>query len=155
MALFLSTYVNKMDKKGRVSVPASFRASLSTEESDTPMIVLFRSNTHQCLEGFAFSFMQELSARLDHYDLFSAEQDDLATTLFGDAVPVSIDGDGRIIVPQDLVQFAAIEEQVSFVGLGNKFQLWAPSLYEVRRMAARENVKAEGLTLPRKTVVTL
>jgi len=103
MALFLSTHHNKIDKKGRVSVPASFRGELSEESFQG--VVLFRSNIHQCLEGFAWSYMQEIGARLDNFDLFSAEQDDLATSVFGTAVQISMDGEGRIILPKDLIDF--------------------------------------------------
>lgn len=147
MALFLSTFVNKLDRKGRVSVPASFRAALAGQ--DFQGVVLFRSGTHPCLEGFAMSRMQELGSRLDAFDLFSSEQDDLATMIFGDAVQLPLDGDGRIILPAPLVEFAGLDGQAAFVGLGAKFQIWQPQAFEERRSAARNNVKAQGLTLPK------
>ena len=147
MALFLSTHENKIDKKGRVSVPASFRAQLSEESFQG--LVLFRSNVHTCLEGFAFSYMQEIGARLDNFDLFSAEQDDLATSIFGTAVQLSMDGDGRIILPQDLIEFASLDEKASFVGMGAKFQIWNPQSFTQRRDVAREAVQSKGLTIPK------
>lgn len=147
MALFLSTHTNKVDRKGRVSVPAPFRAELADQSFQG--IVLFRSNVHPALEGFAWSYMQELSARLDEFDLFSAEQDDLATSVFGDAVQLPFDGDGRVILPEELVKFAGIEEQVSFVGLGKKFQLWNPAAFNKRRDQARGNVQEKGMTIPK------
>ena len=131
MALFLSTHENKIDKKGRVSVPASFRSQLSEESFQG--VVLFRSNIHDCLEGFAWSYMQEIGKRLDNFDLFSAEQDDLATSIFGTAVQLSMDGDGRVVLPQDLIDFAGLEEKASFIGMGAKFQIWNTSDFEKRR----------------------
>lgn len=147
MTLFLSTYVNKVDRKGRVSVPAPFRAALADQAFQG--IVLFRSNSHVCLEGFGHSSMQELSSRLDHFDLFSAEQDDMATAIFGQAVQLPFDGDGRIVLPADLIGFAALEEQAAFVGMGRKFQVWNPASFEERKAQARKSVQAKGLTLPR------
>ena len=147
MALFLSTYTNKVDRKGRVSVPASFRTALSGETFQG--IVLFRSHTHDCLEGFGHSAMEELGDRLDHYDLFSAEQDDMATAIFGQAAALPFDGDGRIILPSDLIAFAGLDEQAAFVGLGRKFQVWNPDAFEKRKDAARKAVQDNGLTLPR------
>ncbi len=147
MALFLSTHENKIDKKGRVSVPAPFRAELSDESFQG--VVLFRSNVHSCLEGFAWSYMQEIGKRLDDFDLFSAEQDDLATSIFGTAVQLSMDGEGRIILPQDLIGFASLEEKVSFVGMGAKFQIWSPSDFESRRETARQAVQSKGMTIPK------
>jgi len=147
LALFLSTYVNKVDRKGRVSLPAPFRAALGAEAEQG--IVLFRSSTHLCLEGFSYGLVQDVSARLDQFDLFSADQDDLATTIFGEAVQVPIDGDGRIILPADLISHVAIADQAAFVGMGRKFQIWNPSAYDIRKEEARKSVKAKGLSLPK------
>lgn len=150
MALFLSTHTNKIDKKGRVSVPASFRAELSEESFQG--VVLFRSNVHQCLEGFAWSYMQEIGKRLDNFDLFSSEQDDLATSIFGTAVQLSLDGDGRIILPADMIEFSSLNEQVSFVGMGAKFQIWNPQSFDQRRETARQAIQSKGLTIPKGTL---
>jgi MraZ protein len=146
MALFLSTYINKIDRKGRVSVPAPFRAALSDQTFQG--IVLFRSHSHVCLEGFGWATMEEIGGRLDKFALFSDEQDDLATTIFGEAVQLPFDGEGRVVLPQDLVSFAGIGESAAFVGMGRKFQIWSPEAYEKRRGSARDSVKKKGLTLP-------
>ena len=71
MTLFLSTHINKVDKKGRVSVPAQFRAELAAETFQG--VVLFRSNVHPALEGFAWSHMQEIANRLDNFDIYSID----------------------------------------------------------------------------------
>ncbi len=146
MALFLSSHVNKLDKKGRISVPSSFRTELAQEPFQG--VVLFKSNTHQCLEGFTWSYMNEISSRLDDFNLFSSEQDDLATSIFGNAVQLSVDGDGRIILPADLIDFAALKEMASFVGLGTKFQIWCPERFEARQQQARQAVQENSLTIP-------
>lgn len=147
MPLFLSTYVNKMDKKGRVSVPASFRSALTSQSYQG--IVLFRSTTHPCLEGFDYGTMDELSSRLDHFDLFSNEQDNLATTIFAEAVQCPFDGEGRISIPEHLLKHSGIEEAVTFVGLGRKFQVWSSEKFDKRREEARVQVSKSGLTLPK------
>jgi MraZ protein len=147
VALFLATIVNKVDSKGRVSVPAPFRAALGPEADHG--LILFRAHSHECLEGFAYSYMKELSERLDQFDMFSAEQDDLATAVFGDAVQAAIDGDGRIVLPAPLIQHARIDGEAAFVGMGKKFQIWNPATFDKRRNQARERVKSQGLTLPR------
>lgn len=149
MALFLSTHINKVDKKGRISVPAPFRAELSEETFQG--VVLFRSNVHQCLEGFSWSYMQEIGKRLDNFDLFSAEQDDLATSIFGTAVQLPLDGDGRIILPADLIEFSALQEKAAFVGMGAKFQIWNPQSFEQRQQTARQAVQSKGMTIPKGT----
>ena len=147
MALFLSSYVNKIDKKGRVSIPASFRAALAAQSYQG--VVVFRSSHYPALEGFSWSFMEEVAGRLDHFDLFSDQQDDLATAVFGDSVQLPFDGEGRVVLSNDLMKYADIKENACFVGLGKKFQIWNPKEFEKRRNEARMNVKAQGLTLPK------
>lgn len=147
MSLFLSTFINKVDRKGRVSVPAAFRAALEAQQGG---VVLFRASSHICLEGFSLAVMEEISARLDHFDLFSAAHDDMATSIFGEAVHLPIDGDGRILLPPSLVSFAGLDEQAAFVGMGRKFQIWSPAAWEKRREDARRSVKDQSLTLPRE-----
>jgi len=148
MALFLSTFVNKIDNKGRISIPASFRTALAGQEFQG--IVLFRSHSYKCLEGFGWDAMTEMCERLDHYAMFSAEQDDLATVIFGEAVQLVFDGDGRIVLPRELALFAGIKERAAFVGLGRKFQVWEPETFDRRREAARSTIHTRHLTLPKE-----
>lgn len=146
MALFLSTYTNKVDKKGRVSIPAPFRAALADQLHHG--VVMFSSHQHQCLEGFDWAKMDEISARMDHYDLFSDEQDDLATTIFGESVQLFCDSEGRVTLPQDLMDAAQIKSKATFVGLGRKFQIWSPDHFERRKVHARGSVQDQKLTVP-------
>ena len=92
--------------------------------------------------------MEEISRRLEHFDLFSDEQDDLATTIFGDSVHLQFDGEGRVMLPQDLIAHANLGEQVTFVGLGKKFQIWSPASFSERKKAAQETVRERRLTVP-------
>ncbi|MEM9469096.1 MAG: division/cell wall cluster transcriptional repressor MraZ [Pseudomonadota bacterium] len=147
MPLFLSTHINKVDKKGRVSVPSGFRGALADQTFQG--VVLCRSNNHKCLEGFAYSYMEELGERLDNFDLFSSEQDNLATAIFAEAVQLPLDKDGRVILTPALIDFATIDDQAAFVGLGQKFQIWNPEQLEKRQIEAREIVKSKGLTVPK------
>ncbi len=147
MPLFLSTYVNKVDKKGRVSVPATFRATLVDQSFQG--VVLFKATNHPCIEGFDFGTMDELSSRLDQFDMFSDQQDDLATAIFAESIQCPFDSEGRINVPQYLLDFANIHDGAAFVGLGRKFQIWDADAFEKRRVEARGNVIRDGLTLPK------
>lgn len=94
-------------------------------------------------------FMEDIGNRLDHFDLFSAEQDDLATAIFGEAVQLPFDGDGRVLLPTDLIDYAGLSDNAAFVGMGKKFQMWNPTAFEKRRAAARDGIKVKGLTLPK------
>lgn len=145
MALFLSTFLNKIDKKGRVSVPAPFRAALSSQ--DFPGIIVFRSLHHDALEACSLSHMQALSENLEKLDIDAEEKDLIATTIFGGSVQLPFDKEGRVILPEELMQYAGISEQASFVGRSNTFQIWEPSKLENYHAIAREQAKKRGLRL--------
>ncbi len=127
MSLFLSSYENRLDTKGRISVPASFRASVANETFAG--VVLFRSFTNNCIEGFSMSRMEKMANATDQVGVFDSELDDLSAMLFADARPLAFDVAGRIIIPNDLLQHAGITERAIFVGRGNSFQIWNPEAF--------------------------
>jgi MraZ protein len=148
VGLFLSTTVNKVDKKGRVSIPSQFRSALAHENFQG--VVLFRSYTHTAIEGVGMSALEDISNRIDNnFDLFSDTHDDMATIVFGDSIACAFDGDGRISLPKDFAEFAGITDQVAFVGLGQKFQLWSPEQLETRKHNARKAIQNSKITLPK------
>ncbi len=145
VALFLSTFVNKVDRKGRVSVPASFRAALAGQSFAG--IIAFRSFKTAAIEGSGIDRIEEMSARLDALDQFSEENESLAS-IFADAQQLAFDGEGRIVLPQALAEHAGITDTAAFVGLGRTFQVWEPEAHKAHQAALRERAKRQGTTLP-------
>jgi len=149
MSHFIGTHQNRLDAKGRVSVPAPFRASLkSLSENGGAGLVLRPSHTHPCIEAWPPSVFHALATPLDRLDLFSESHDDLAAALYADAFPVEADKEGRVVLPEPLVQHARLTDAVVFMGLGRIFQIWEPEAAARRRAEARERARARGLTLP-------
>jgi len=146
MGLFLSTTINRIDSKGRVSVPGHFRTALGDQISAG--IVLMKSPLYAALEGFAYATMDDIAARLDRLPMFSNDQDDLATSTLAEAVPVAFDGEGRIVIASNLLKYAGIKNEIAFVGLGRKFQLWEPDAWSKRRDVAQKSIRTKGLNLP-------
>jgi MraZ protein len=143
MALFLSTYTNKVDAKGRVSVPAGFRTSVSDQNFQG--VVLIPSSRLPVLEGFGMATMQDLSQRFDRFDLFSRSDDDLESlAFFGDATPLTFDETGRIGIPKELLAHAKIKDTAVFVGLGTKFQIWEPKAFAARRETAIQKIHGKA-----------
>ena len=93
--------------------------------------------------------MKELSERLYQYDFLSAEQDDVATAVFAEAVQLQMDRDGRVVVPAEFIGHAGINDKAVFVGMGRKFQIWQPEAFAARREEARKSVGENGVILPR------
>lgn len=148
MPLFLSTFVNKVDKKGRVSVPAAFREALA---ASVPMqsnkIVIFRSSRFGALEGCDVGRMELLSRGLDNFDQFSAEQADLAAAIFADAQALPFDPEGRVMIPKDFLAHAGIADAAAFVGGGPTFQIWHPDTFKRHQEEARKRALAANINL--------
>ena len=147
MTHFLGTHQNRLDAKGRVSIPAPFRTALKNGDG-VAHLVLRPSHQHPCIEGWPPEVFAELAAPLQKLDLFSEAQDDLAAALYAEAWPVEADREGRIVLPDFLKDHAGLTEGVAFMGLGRTFQMWEPAAAERRRVQARERARERGLTLP-------
>ena len=128
--LFLDTIANKVDAKGRVSLPADYRAivkELSTE------IVCYRSLTSPCIEG--------CTDIENSTDFFSETQDDLTNLIFGDAKRFTFDSTGRIMLTEKLIKHAEITDTAVFVGKGRKFQIWSEENWAKEEERLREKVR--------------
>ncbi|WP_174502883.1 division/cell wall cluster transcriptional repressor MraZ [Acidiphilium sp. C61] len=147
MSQFLGTHTNRLDAKGRVSVPASFRAALR-RDGDSSGLILRPSHKHRCIEAWPTPVFEALATRLQGLDLFSDTHDDMAAALYADAWPLEADKEGRVLLPEPLVEHAGLRDSVVFMGLGRTFQIWEPEAADRRRAEARERARIGGLTLP-------
>lgn len=131
---FTGTYTQRVDGKRRVSVPSSFRDVLGKSE---PFYV-FPSPSHPGVaECFSQSGMAELHDRIDELDPFSDEQAELSVALFGGAHALKPDGEGRVVLPDDIRKHAKIAGECVFVGTGKTFRLYSPENWEHHREQAR------------------
>lgn len=126
MALFLSTYLNKIDKKGRVSVPAPFRTVLCKEENENNAIVVYRSFINDCIEACSVERIEKLYSMIDQLDPFSLERDALTTVILGNSMQLTFDPEGRVVLPSEYIEFVDAKDQICFVGKGNTFEMWNP-----------------------------
>lgn len=131
--------MNKIDAKGRVSVPAQFRTALSRQSFQG--IVAFRSYFLSAVDAFGIDRMEKLSQELDTMDIFSQKQNDMTASIFADAHMLAFDKDGRIVLPEMLVEHAKLNGNVAFVGRGATFQIWEPNEFKLYQEKARENMK--------------
>ncbi|HWA43396.1 MAG TPA: division/cell wall cluster transcriptional repressor MraZ [Hypericibacter adhaerens] len=146
MALFIDTFVNKIDRKGRVSVPAPFRAALAAQPFQG--IVALPSFRFKAVQCAGMDWMEGIKARLtSNADLFSDEHDDLTMALFSSAKQLAFDGEGRIQLPEDLAKEANITELAAFVGRGEHFEIWEPQALERYKAEARKRALEKGRTL--------
>ncbi len=145
MALFLSTMINKVDRKGRVSVPAAFRSVLSGQAFHG--IVAFPSFKHPAAQCGGMDWMEKLGAGVDAYDMFSDEHDTLTAALFANAQQLAFDGEGRIMLPENLIAHAGLTDRAAFVGRGPQFEIWNPDTFADYQADAVRQAAEKGLTL--------
>jgi MraZ protein len=146
MDRFVSTFTNRLDAKGRVSVPAPFRVVLERQRPvgpghGEPSIYCYPALDAAALDAGGERLAATIDGLLAGLPHYSDERDELSVALYGDVQLLAIDGDGRIVLPESLRQYAELDTHVTFVGLGQKFQLWAPARFEARRARAREKVR--------------
>jgi transcriptional regulator MraZ len=141
MDRFVSTFINKIDAKGRVSIPAPFRAILERDGYAGGGIYCYPSLDAPALDAGGQKLAENIDRLLDGLPDYSDERDELSVALYGDVHTLAIDQDGRIVLPETLRAHAGLSTHVAFVGLGQKFQMWEPARFEARRTAAREKVR--------------
>jgi len=127
-------------------VPATFRSTLASHRHPN-QVVLMPSFKYEAIDGTGSDHLTEMMEGLDTLDQYSNRRDDL-TLVFADTKSLQIDGEGRIVLPDDLKGYAHIGEEVAFVGLGKMFQLWEPGRFTRHRAEARDRSRRDGATLP-------
>jgi transcriptional regulator MraZ len=132
---FLATFINKIDAKGRVSVPAKFREIL--EAQGARAIYCRASTAGAAIVAGGADWMATQHGLVEAHDPSSEVHDDFAYTLLGDTIELALDGEGRVGLPDYLARHAQLEDAAAFVGLGSYFELWEPKALELRKIQAR------------------
>ena len=147
--MFLSTYENRIDKKGRVSVPASFRTHLSNLGYNG--VICYPSFNHPSIEGCSQSRIKQLSDSIDSLNPFEEKRDVFATSVLAESVNLQFDSEGRISLPSKLLNHAKIKQTMLFVGQGKTFQIWEPKLFEKFKSQARKKANLNRANLKWET----
>ena len=134
--MFLSSYENKLDKKGRVSVPASFRSHLSSLGYNG--FIAYPSFNHEALEACSEDRIEKLSNTIDSLNPFEEKRDYFATSILSESVNLQFDSEGRVLITDKLLNHAKIKSSILFVGLGKTFQIWEPKSFEKFKIVARK-----------------
>ena len=146
---FTGQATNKIDAKGRVSVPASFRALLQMR--GLVGVALYRNPDFPCLEGTGMDHIEKLADSLPDDPSLSAEAEETAHLIIGSVREALFDGGGRVVLPDDFLKYANLSDEALFVGIGRSFQIWEPAAYHktdaelnARRQARRRGLREGG-----------
>jgi MraZ protein len=116
--VFLGEYEHNIDDKGRLAVPARFRDQLNAG-------VIITRGFDPCLIAFPRSYWDHLAQKASSLPIGQIGARDLQRRLFSAASDVLLDKQGRILIPQNLRDFAALGEQVVITGMNEYFEIWA------------------------------
>ena len=134
--MFLSSFENKLDKKGRVSVPATFRSHLSSMGYNG--FISYPSFNHTALEACSQDRIEKLSNTIDSLSPFEEKRDYFATSVLSESMSLQFDSEGRVLITDKLLNHAKIKNSILFVGLGKTFQIWEPKSFDKFKIVARK-----------------
>ena len=140
MDRFVSNYTLRLDAKGRVSIPAPFRAVLARDGFDG--LYCYPTLDQPALDAGGHALLSEIEELLDGFPAYSDQRDELSLALYGTSETMKLDGEGRVILSEPLKTHAGITDAVSFVGLGHKFQIWEPGRFRAQLAEATGTVRA-------------
>ena len=143
--MFLSSYENKIDKKGRVSVPATFRSHLNSMGYNG--FIAYPSFNHTALEACSQDRIEKLSNTIDSLNPFEEKRDYFATSILAESTNWQFDSEGRISLSSKLLKHAKIKKSMLFVGQGQTFQIWEPAAFEKFKTSARKKANINRASL--------
>jgi MraZ protein len=143
--MFLSTYENRLDKKGRVSVPASFRSYLSNLGYNG--VICYPSFNNQSIEAWPQDRIEKISNAIDSLNPFEEKRDFFATSILSESINLQFDSEGRISLTSKLLKHAKIKSSMIFVGQGKTFQIWEPTIFEKFKVNARKKANLNRASL--------
>ena len=144
---FVGKHVNRIDRKGRVSVPARFRAVFGPECTTICLMESFRRL--EALDVYLPGMIERLAGLTDP---FADDDKGSPESSFGAGDYVSFDAEGRIVLPDNLRAYARITDRVCFLGRGSFFQMWEPeagSAYQ-DQTCSRSRLKENSEALRRR-----
>ena len=136
---FVANFTNRLDSKGRVSIPASFRAVMAKDGFEG--LYVHPSLDQQALDCGGNGLIRQIDGLLDHFRPYTPEHDVYSVALMGVSETLKMDAEGRIILTDSLKDFAGLTSEVTFVGQGYKFQIWEPARFRSHLEEARNQVR--------------
>jgi MraZ protein len=138
MDRFLSNAINRIDAKGRVSVPAHFRAVV--QKRGYSDLYALRGLETPSLDVGGPDLLDRYEERIAKEDPFLQTADDMSFFCHGDGAFLKLDQDGRITVTDFIREHTGIRDEVAFVGRGQFFQIWEPERLSAHGAAVRSRL---------------
>ncbi|MDU9002551.1 division/cell wall cluster transcriptional repressor MraZ [Sedimentitalea todarodis] len=135
---------HKVDAKGRVSIPASFRRVLESGDpnfqsgGNPELVIVYGDHRRSYLECYTMNAIDEVDAKIDAMPRGSMERKMLQRLFHGQSFPTTVDETGRLVLPAKLRNKIGLEGEAFFIAAGDTFQIWKPETYDTEELAKTE-----------------
>jgi MraZ protein len=140
MDRFVSNYTSRIDAKGRVSIPAPFRAALGRDGYEG--LYCYPALDRPAVDAGGNGLLAEIDALIAGFSPYSEEREEFSAALYATSEILKIDGEGRVVLSEPLKSHAHIADAVTFAGVGQKFRIWEPERFRAELAEATEKVRA-------------
>jgi MraZ protein len=142
MSRFLSNATNRIDAKGRVSVPSAFRSVLA--QRNVQELYCFQDFVFPAISIGGPDLLERFERQIAAEDPFSPDANEMSLLIHGGGVFMKLDAEGRLMVTDFIRGFTGISDEVTFVGRADHFQLWQPQAFVAAQAQARGERKLAG-----------
>ena len=139
MDRFVSQFTNRLDAKGRVSIPATFRNLLAKDGYEG--LYVHPALDFPALDCGGHALLKEIDGLMNRLPAYSEERDFFATALLGASQIVKVDSEGRFALTELMRETAGITDTLTFVGHGHKFQIWEPAQFQAHYAQSRDKLR--------------
>lgn len=146
--LFVGKHENKLDLKGRVSLPSSFRDQLHIEGDSGCSFYIFPSPNSNCLEGGSKDLIESIAKKIEENSTMFSEHEDILMYVISNARLISCDSTGRFKLPNDLIEQYSYDEKIAFIGRARRFQIWNVDEYKEVEIKTHNKIKQNGYFIP-------
>ncbi len=129
--MFRGINVVNVEAKGRFAMPVRYREQLDTEAKS--QLVMTIDTEERCLLLYPLNAWEVIESKLTKLSSFDPATRRVQRLLIGHATEVECDAQGRLLVPQELRDYAGIEKKIVLLGQGNKFEVWSEEVWQARR----------------------
>lgn len=133
--MFLGRFAHNLDTKGRLAVPARFRASL--EEG-----VVVTRGMDRCVAAYPMHVWEELAGKISSLPMTDPNARQFRRMVFAEAANLALDSQGRIVVPPELREYAGIDREAVIIGVHTSFEIWSPSGWESMQVLVNDESDA-------------
>jgi transcriptional regulator MraZ len=125
--LFRGKFTYSIDAKSRIAIPAKLRKQINAEANDRIILI---QGTAPCIDLYPLDYWLTIEEKLLKLNTFKPDEARFLRMILQNADEAKLDSQSRILLPQDLIRYAKIENEVLILGALKKIEVWSPTVYE-------------------------